>query len=261
MNHWFGIVGTLFITQILWANGDFKIIHVADLDHQIQSKMKNLHIYDANIGSTRKFVGIIPGAKLLNSSSDYDVSKELPSNKTSALVFYCANELCTASHSAAKRAINNGYKNVSVMVDGIYGWKKAGKSLTAWTPRTVTAASAAISNKAQPTTASLISPIEAHQLLTKNEALIVDVRETEERHQIIRKSLSFPISQIKDEAKWVAFLTQLPSNKTIIFHCAVGARSKRVAEILAKEGFKTAFFQGPDQWEQAGLPLEKGPAQ
>jgi rhodanese-related sulfurtransferase len=261
MTQWFSIIAALLVTQLLWANGDFKTIHVADLDLQIQSKTKNLHIYDANIESTRKFVGIIPGAKLLNSSNDYDVSKELPANKNSTLVFYCANELCTASHSAARRAITYGYKNVSVMVDGIYGWKKAGKPLASWTPPTINAANSVTANKAQPTMASLISPIEAHQLLTKNEALIVDVRETEERHQIIGKSLSFPMSQIKDEAKWLAFRTQLPSNKTIIFHCAVGARSKRAAEMLAKEGFKTAFFQGPDQWEQAGLPLEKGPAQ
>jgi rhodanese-related sulfurtransferase len=32
-----------------------------------------------------------------------------------------------ASHEAAGRAVGAGYTNVSVMVDGITGWHKAGK--------------------------------------------------------------------------------------------------------------------------------------
>jgi rhodanese-related sulfurtransferase len=33
-----------------------------------------------------------------------------------------------ASHEAARRAVKAGYKNVSVMVDGIMGWKAAGQA-------------------------------------------------------------------------------------------------------------------------------------
>jgi rhodanese-related sulfurtransferase len=32
-----------------------------------------------------------------------------------------------ASHAAARRAVKAGYKNVSVMSDGIVGWKEAGQ--------------------------------------------------------------------------------------------------------------------------------------
>lgn len=32
-----------------------------------------------------------------------------------------------ASHDAARRAVDAGYKDVSVMVDGIWGWRKAGE--------------------------------------------------------------------------------------------------------------------------------------
>jgi rhodanese-related sulfurtransferase len=35
-----------------------------------------------------------------------------------------------ASHEAARRAVDSGYTNVSVMSDGIFGWKDAGKSVT-----------------------------------------------------------------------------------------------------------------------------------
>jgi len=35
-----------------------------------------------------------------------------------------------ASHQAAGRAVEAGYKNVSVLADGFKGWKDAGKPVT-----------------------------------------------------------------------------------------------------------------------------------
>ncbi len=32
-----------------------------------------------------------------------------------------------ASHEAARRAVDAGYKDVSVMADGIWGWREAGQ--------------------------------------------------------------------------------------------------------------------------------------
>ena len=119
--------------------------------------------------------------------------------------------MCTASHSAAKKAIAAGYVDVSVMVDGIYGWKKAGQ------PR-----------------AALVSPPQslapkAVAALVKIEGVvIVDVREEEERHEVVPGARWMPMS--------------------------------RAAEKLSAQGFKTAYFEGPDQWKAAGLPVEKGPA-
>ena len=81
---------------------------------------------DANGKETRSKQGIIPGAVLLTSSSTYAVT-ELPADKNAKLVFYCANDKCSASHAAAKRALENGYKNVAVLPDGIAGWKQAGQ--------------------------------------------------------------------------------------------------------------------------------------
>jgi rhodanese-related sulfurtransferase len=50
----------------------------------------------------------------------------LPSSHDAQLVFYCANELCTASHDAARAAASLGYSNVAVMSAGYFGWKRAG---------------------------------------------------------------------------------------------------------------------------------------
>ena len=43
------------------------------------------------------------------------------------VVFYCANESCHASHTAAEAAVALGYQHVTVMSGGIQGWVAAGK--------------------------------------------------------------------------------------------------------------------------------------
>lgn len=87
---------------------------------------KKAAVFDANGESTRAKYGKIPGATLLSSYKSYELS-ELPADKASKLVFYCANTRCGASHAAAKRAIAAGYGDVSVLPAGIQGWTEAGK--------------------------------------------------------------------------------------------------------------------------------------
>jgi rhodanese-related sulfurtransferase len=64
---------------------------------------------------------------LLSSSRQYALS-ELPAAKETKLVFYCGGTACRASDSAAKRAADAGYADVSVMRAGIRGWKSAGQT-------------------------------------------------------------------------------------------------------------------------------------
>lgn len=90
------------------------------------TKAKQATPVDANGKETRAKQGVIPGAVLLSSSSQYDL-KELPADKSAKLVFYCASQKCSASKTAAKRAMENGYSNVAVLPDGISGWKEAGQ--------------------------------------------------------------------------------------------------------------------------------------
>jgi len=103
------------------------LIHVADLTALQQQKDAKLQVLDANTTDFRTANGVIPGAKLLTSFNRYDVAKELPQDKATALVFYCANSRCMASHGAAERAIKAGYSKVSVLADGLLGWKAAGQ--------------------------------------------------------------------------------------------------------------------------------------
>jgi rhodanese-related sulfurtransferase len=105
----------------------FKLIHVTDLASLMQDKSAGVHIYDANVPETREKFGVIPGAHLLASDDAYNVITTLPADKNDLLVFYCANTHCMASHEAARRATTAGYTDVSVMADGIAGWKAAGQ--------------------------------------------------------------------------------------------------------------------------------------
>lgn len=91
------------------------------------TKEKKATPIDANGQKTRETQGVIPGAVLLTSSSQYDVTKELPAQKDAKLVFYCANTKCSASEAAAKKAMQAGYTDVAVLPEGIAGWKQAGQ--------------------------------------------------------------------------------------------------------------------------------------
>lgn len=111
----------------------FKPMGVKELASALAStkstKSSTVAVYDANNDDTRKNLGIIPGATLLTSSKDYDPTKVLPASKNTKLVFYCANQQCTASHTAAEKAAKAGYSDVNVLSDGIMGWKKAGQPI------------------------------------------------------------------------------------------------------------------------------------
>ena len=238
-----GFLGLLILGSIASAAGNFKTLHVADLASMIKKAPPGLTLYDVNVESTRSNVGVIPGSKLLSSSSKYNVGTELPADHNSPLVFYCANQQCTASHEAAKRAMAAGFTDVSVMVDGVFGWKKAGHPLK-----------------------KILAPPEAMEpqsvldLQKTNDAVVVDVREQEERFEIVPHSQWIPMSKVGDATAWKQFVASIPKDKTVIFYCASGYRSKNAAQKLFGDGFKAAYFKSADQWKNAGLPVEKGPA-
>ena len=103
------------------AQSSIKKVTVAELAKDKQSK-----VFDANGADFRAKNGTIPGAVLLTSSSQYAL-EQLPKQKDAALVFYCANTMCSASEAAAKRASAAGYTNVAVLPEGLMGWKAAGQ--------------------------------------------------------------------------------------------------------------------------------------
>jgi rhodanese-related sulfurtransferase len=94
---------------------------------------KQATVLDANNNDFRAKNGVIPGAILLTSSSEFALS-ELPAKKDAKLVFYCASQKCGASHGAAEKALQAGYTDVAVLPDGLMGWKSAGQKTAAFKP-------------------------------------------------------------------------------------------------------------------------------
>jgi hypothetical protein len=88
-------IGLLFLTGASLATAasesKFKLIGAEQLATLLADKSRNVALFDANDSKFRKKEGIIPGAKLLSSFNKYDVAQELPKEKDTQLVFYCAN--------------------------------------------------------------------------------------------------------------------------------------------------------------------------
>jgi rhodanese-related sulfurtransferase len=113
---------------VLACGGDVQTASLQTVDVQQVVELQKkavVTIVDANNQKTRTEQGIIPGALLLTSATNYEPGKELPIVKDAKLVFYCANEKCRASTIAAERALHAGYTNVAVLPAGIAGWKAA----------------------------------------------------------------------------------------------------------------------------------------
>lgn len=70
---------------------NFNLIHVRGLAKLMANNAGGkLYVYDANHTDFRQENGVIPGARMLLSSGNYDLS-DLPADKSAKLVFYCAN--------------------------------------------------------------------------------------------------------------------------------------------------------------------------
>ena len=123
------VIYTLFfvlatLTGLASAGEAVKEVSVQAVQKFVQDKPANVAILDANNSDARKNAGVVPGAILLSSYNEYALA-ELPKDKKTTLVFYCYNNYCQASHAAAQRAYEAGYKDVAVMKAGIEGWNKA----------------------------------------------------------------------------------------------------------------------------------------
>lgn len=85
-----------------------------------------LRIFDAN-SRERYAQGHVPTAQWVPFNEL--TASLLPQDRTATLIFYCYNALCSASTTAARRAVELGYTHVYVMPEGIEGWLEAGRAV------------------------------------------------------------------------------------------------------------------------------------
>ena len=101
-----------------------------------------------------------------------------------------------------------------------------------------------------------VTTLEATQMINRQDALVLDVRTTEEYQKVhILNARSVPLSQLDSR---VADLEK-HKEKPIIVACESGSRSGSAASVLRKRGFAHVYnlSGGVGAWQQAGLPVEK----
>ena len=101
-----------------------------------------------------------------------------------------------------------------------------------------------------------VNTLEATQMINRQDALVLDVREQAEFAQAhILNSRALPLSQL--EAR-VGDIEKF-KDKPVIVYCATGNRSSTAAATLRKRGFSSVFnlSGGFVAWQQAGLPVQR----
>lgn len=96
---------------------------------------------------------------------------------------------------------------------------------------------------------------DAKALLDKNKNVyLLDVRTAQEYSQgKLAGSVLIPIGEFERRVR------EVPKNKTIIVYCAVGSRSKPVANFLAQQGYKEVYnmTDGIVGWYRNGFPIQR----
>jgi rhodanese-related sulfurtransferase len=97
-----------------------------------------------------------------------------------------------------------------------------------------------------------LDPGESLDRADSGEAIIVDVREDEERDAgRIPGSEHVPLGELRERA------ADLPEDKEIILACRSGNRSSMAAAALSEAGYRAANLEGGVKaWTAEGLPFE-----
>lgn len=102
-----------------------------------------------------------------------------------------------------------------------------------------------------------VTPAEATQLINREDAHIVDVREADEYASgHLPDAKNIPVAKLADR---IGELEKF-KDKPIIVCCATGMRSNKACAELKKHGFEKMhnLAGGVDAWVGAGYPIKKG---
>lgn len=100
-----------------------------------------------------------------------------------------------------------------------------------------------------------ISSRDARALMTsKKNVYLLDVRTPQEYSRgKLTGSVLIPINEFEQR------LREVPKNKTIVVYCAVGSRSKLVADYLSQQGYRDVYnmTDGIVGWYRNGYPIQR----
>jgi rhodanese-related sulfurtransferase len=176
----------------------------------------------------------IPGSICIPSGTFDEQTDRLPPDKQRKLVYYCESNLCLRSNQCAEKAIKLGYTDVSVLKNGLPGWKTAGYE---------TVSQERIPRKAIPS----VKPALLKRWMGEEKSLfILDIRSNEAfREGHIDGAVSIPFSRLEEQYH------NLPFDRLIIVVDERGFRSFIAACYLARKGFEmTRLFGGMERWQR-----------
>jgi rhodanese-related sulfurtransferase len=184
----------------------------------------------------------IPGSLCIADEEFAARAPKLLPNKDRALVFYCESNLCSRSQETAALAIQQGYRQVSVLKGGIPAWKEAGYET--------------VSQERIPRV-----PVESVKperlalwLQERRNLLILDIRR-EERFAEGRLpgAINIPLHRLHERYQ------ELPLNRPVLVVDDRGMRSFLVSSYLIRKGIADVkrLFGGMEQW-QAYSSQKKG---
>ena len=102
-----------------------------------------------------------------------------------------------------------------------------------------------------------VGAMQATQLINRENALMLDVRETQEYEGgRVPNAVHLPLSQLAGRGDELKKFMARP----VIAYCERGVRSRGAAGTLAKLGFTKVYTLrgGLRAWSEAGMPVEKG---
>ena len=101
-----------------------------------------------------------------------------------------------------------------------------------------------------------LSPMEATRLLSRDEALMLDVRDDSEyKSGHIKNAVHIPVDALNERLGEI----EKHKDKPVIVYCRTGIRSRKACTTLKKAGFGELYRLdgGVVSWESANLPLTK----
>lgn len=163
--------------------------------------------------------------------------------KNAKLVFYCNGFKCGKSPKAARLAASLGYTNLYVLSEGMPTWEEKGFAIYAGPE---------YEKKIE---TSRIAPKELQALLKEDKAgvILIDVRDPKEFAEgHIPGAINIPANN------FAALSAGLEKEKKAIVYCNSGGRSYNSYRKLQKMAFKNISQAIFADWQEAGLPVEKG---
>ena len=217
------------------------LINSEQLKELVDSKAEDLLVVDARNPEEYQEVHI-PRAINVPEKQFAEYKHLLPQDKKARVVFYCNGIKCGKSKKAAKKAVEEGYKNILVYAEGMPVWEEMNYPIYAGPD---------YEKKIETTK---LSPQELKALIDKgaDDLTIVDVRdEAEFAEGHIPGAINIPVSRFAAESG------KLDKKKKIVVYCNSGGRSYLGYRKLMKLSYKNIYQTLFADWKEAGLAVEK----